>query len=168
MDSASEFLQMAATLLLIKSRALLPSEKEQEALEEDKRDIMERLAEYRAFKEAGEHLSELQKSELGVVYKLPEDIPPFEDYKPMFANATVQALSKAYIRALRRLEKRKPDSPPTVQIVSDSFSLRRQTQLIPHSATEIRPSTLFSRRLRPAKKFPSRFSRCLSCCTWAP
>ena len=42
----------------------------------------------------------------------------------------VQALSKAYIRALRRLEKRKPDSPPTVQIVSDSFSLRRQTQLI--------------------------------------
>ena len=130
MDSASEFLQMAATLLLIKSRALLPSEKEQEALEEDKRDIMERLAEYRPFKEAGEHLSELQKSELGVVYKLPEDIPPFEDYKPMFANATVQALSKAYIRALRRLEKRKPDSPPTVQIVSDSFSLRRQTQLI--------------------------------------
>lgn len=130
MDSASEFLQMAATLLLIKSRAIIPSEREQEALEEDKRSIVERLTEYRIFKEVGEHLAGLQASESGVFYKLPEDIPPFEDYKPIFVNANVQALSKAYMRALRRLEKKKSDAPPTVQIVSDSFSLRRQTQLI--------------------------------------
>ena len=52
MDSASEFLAMAATLMEIKSRALLPapSEPEEEGEESREQALIHQLTEYKAFK----------------------------------------------------------------------------------------------------------------------
>lgn len=55
---AGEFLVMAATLMYIKSRMLLPALLEDEEEEEDPRaELVERLVEYKRFKEAALHLS---------------------------------------------------------------------------------------------------------------
>src|SRR5699024_855425 len=62
LDIASEYLVMAATLLEMKSSMLLPNqtiEDPEEEWEEDPRDqLLEKLLEYRKYKEAAEHLKE--------------------------------------------------------------------------------------------------------------
>ena len=55
MDAASEFLQMAATLMEIKSRALLPKPPKDEE-EDPKEELLRRLEEYRQIKEASKAL----------------------------------------------------------------------------------------------------------------
>ena len=63
MDSASEFLQMAATLLEIKSRAMLPRppKPEEEGELSPEEELIRRLEEYRQFKEISGRLQELEK-----------------------------------------------------------------------------------------------------------
>src|SRR5699024_12192082 len=67
LDIASEYLVMAATLLEMKSSMLLPNqtiEDPEEEWEEDPRDqLLEKLLEYRKYKEAAEHLKERELEE---------------------------------------------------------------------------------------------------------
>src|SRR5580693_10465557 len=60
LDVAGEYLVMAATLLLIKSFALLPHPElaDTEEAEELKRDLVERLLEYQRYREAAARLGE--------------------------------------------------------------------------------------------------------------
>jgi segregation and condensation protein A len=63
LDVAGEFLVMAAQLIYIKSKMLLPPDEEalEEAKEEDPRDeLVRRLLEYKKFKEAASQLSEMK------------------------------------------------------------------------------------------------------------
>jgi len=57
---AGEFLVMAATLMYIKSRMLLPAplEEEEEEEEDPRAELVQRLVEYKRFKEAAVHLSQ--------------------------------------------------------------------------------------------------------------
>ena len=57
---AGEFLVMAATLMYIKSRMLLPAplEEEEEEGDDPRAELVERLVEYKRFKEAALHLSQ--------------------------------------------------------------------------------------------------------------
>ena len=59
---AGEFLVMAATLLHIKSRLLLPvpSDEEGEEGEDPRQELIRQLQEYQIYKEAGETLKELE------------------------------------------------------------------------------------------------------------
>ncbi len=62
LEVAGDFLVMAATLMQIKSRMLLPVEPSKEQEEEDPRaELVRRLLEYKMFKEAAERLSGLEK-----------------------------------------------------------------------------------------------------------
>lgn len=75
MEVASEFLVMAATLLHIKSRMLLPSRKEEQQEELDPREeLVMRLLEYRKFKEFSNILKQREKDWTKAFYKLPEVI----------------------------------------------------------------------------------------------
>lgn len=62
LNIAGEFLVMAATLMMIKSRLLLPVEERPEAEEEEEDprwDLVRQLVEYKKFKDAALHLEEL-------------------------------------------------------------------------------------------------------------
>ena len=64
LDIAGEFLVMAATLMMIKSRMLLPEEERptQEVEEEDPRlELIRQLLEYKKFKDAAAHLQDLER-----------------------------------------------------------------------------------------------------------
>ncbi len=75
LEVTSEFLVMAATLLHIKSRMLLPSKKEEQQEEEDPREeLVMRLLEYRKFKDVSNVLRQREKEWSTVYYKLPEII----------------------------------------------------------------------------------------------
>ncbi len=76
LDLISEFLLMAATLLDIKSRMLLPKQKDENGVEEDPRlELVERLLEYKKFKYISEELKEKQADAEKFLYKL-ETLPP--------------------------------------------------------------------------------------------
>jgi len=64
LDIAGEYLVMAATLILIKSRMLLPPSQQEDADEtadEMREALIQRLKEYEVFKEAGQYLDQLEK-----------------------------------------------------------------------------------------------------------
>lgn len=75
LEIASEFLVMAATLLHIKSRMLLPEKKEVREDEADPREeLVLRLLEYKKYKEFSETLRQREKEWSVLFYKLPEVI----------------------------------------------------------------------------------------------
>jgi segregation and condensation protein A len=63
LDVAGDFLVMAATLMQIKSRMLLPSEAApEEEVEDPRAELMRRLIEYKKFKDAASQLLDLEKT----------------------------------------------------------------------------------------------------------
>ena len=75
-EHASEFLVMAATLLRIKSRMLLPKNDREEEQEEDPRmELVERLLEYRRFKEVSSILFSLNDAQSPYVERAPMPLP---------------------------------------------------------------------------------------------
>jgi segregation and condensation protein A len=82
LDVAAEYLVMAATLALIKSRLLLPDESHDDDEETDPRaDLVNRLLEYQRFKEAAETLSRrrlLGRDVFSVIGPGPEKTPEGE------------------------------------------------------------------------------------------
>lgn len=112
MDEASDFLLMAATLLEIKSRALLPEEKDPEAEEEDpEQELIRRLEEYKKFRETAESMKEFEKAAREIMTKFPEEYPlPPQEYE--LTGLTLEGLTEAF----RRIWARKPekdDNPET-------------------------------------------------------
>lgn len=76
MEVTSAFLVMAATLLQIKSRMMLPKKKAEENEEEDPRqELVERLLEYRRFKEVSEVLGSMADLQEHFVGRAPLDLP---------------------------------------------------------------------------------------------
>ncbi len=74
MDEASEFITMAALLVEIKSRSLLPKPKTED--EEDPEQLLiDRLTQYKQFKESAEQMTAFEQSALRAFGKLPEEIP---------------------------------------------------------------------------------------------
>lgn len=73
LEIASEFLVMAATLLHIKSKMLLPDKKEKQEDEVDPREeLIQKLVEYKKYKEFSQVLKQREKEWEKVFYKLPE------------------------------------------------------------------------------------------------
>ncbi|WP_313990351.1 segregation/condensation protein A [uncultured Selenomonas sp.] len=71
-EFASEFLVMAATLLRIKSRMMLPVKEEDKEQDEDPRiELVERLLEYRRFKEISAVLSSMGDAQTPYVERVP-------------------------------------------------------------------------------------------------
>ena len=71
MDSASEFLQMAATLLEIKSRAMLPKPPKPEDPDElsPEEALIRQLEEYRQFKEVSARMHQLEEEARALLTK---------------------------------------------------------------------------------------------------
>ena len=139
LDVASEFLVMAATLLAIKSKMLLPKhdedlydEDQEIAFEEDPRDeLVERLIEYRKFKEAAQGLKSMEE-ERGLMYsKPPSDMSDFvKDIEPPKAELQVSLydMLAAFQKLLRR---KKLQRPLATKIARQEVSIEaRMTEIL--------------------------------------
>lgn len=108
LDVASEFIVMAATLIEIKSKMLLPKEKnpldEITADGEDPRAaLVEQLLQYKQYKDAASVLKEKEEENLGVYYKNAEIIDDIADDQ-IFLNITLNDLVQAFQDVLKRHE----------------------------------------------------------------
>ncbi|NLL82406.1 MAG: segregation/condensation protein A [Tissierellia bacterium] len=99
LEVTSEFLVMAATLIEIKSKMLLPKDKTVEdgvEIEVDPRDeLVQRLIEYKTYKEIAEKLKESEIIESRVFYKPREDLSIFDDPVEELGNLDLDKLLKA-------------------------------------------------------------------------
>lgn len=102
LDIASEFLVMAATLMQVKSRMLLPSQGEGEEEEEDPRaELVSRLLEYEKYKEAGHFLSARELNEQGIYYRS----SPIFDKEDFILDASVFDLIESFRQVIQELPK---------------------------------------------------------------
>ncbi len=111
LDIAGEFLVMAATLLLIKSKMLLPQEEvslDQEIPDEDPREeLVKRLLEYKKFKEVAMVLKEKEEEGSEIFRRflsLPEDSIELEDDSQGF-EASIFDLISAFTEVLKNIPK---------------------------------------------------------------
>lgn len=109
LEVSSEFLVLAATLLQIKSRLLLPVEDEEEEGEDPREELVRRLVEYKRFKEKAEFLRGRENLGYTRFYKAPEYIErpvvPFD-----YSTVSVENLLISYKVSYMKLERKLP--PP--------------------------------------------------------
>ncbi|WEG11434.1 segregation/condensation protein A [Pullulanibacillus sp. KACC 23026] len=119
LDVASEYLVMAATLIEMKSRMLLPKPEllfDEEMMEEDYEDdpreaLIRRLVEYRQYKEAAEVLKEKEEDQAFLFSKRAHDLSQFEVEKKSeapLAPTTVYDMLSALQHLLRKKHINRP------------------------------------------------------------
>ena len=126
LNVVSEFLVMAATLLDIKSRMLLPAEVNEEGEEEDPRaELVERLLEYKMYKYMAFELKDRELDAEKVFYKnptIPKEVARYEP--PVDLDKLLDGLTRATLqRIFESVRKRREDK---VDPIRSTFGTIRQ------------------------------------------
>lgn len=119
MEKASEFITMAATLIEIKSKSLLPRPDEFEEEQEDSEKLLlQHLKEYKLFKEASEELHNIE--EVNRMYKTPDK----DACEPRFVlkDMVLDKLLDAFVNIFSKVEvKQEIEEPKKIQ--KDRFTV---------------------------------------------
>jgi segregation and condensation protein A len=147
LNIAGEFLVMAATLMEIKSRMLLPAQEvegAQEEQEDPRAELVKRLLEYEKFKEIAESLRQKEINQREVFKRPKSEIEINKGSiadEPVYFEASIFDLINAFSQALK-------DIPKEVfyEVIKDEFTIEEKVHQILHLllATEsMRLSELF-------------------------
>ena len=125
MDDASAFIAMAATLLEIKSRSLLPKPKVEDE-EDPEAALIRQLEEYQRFKEIAQNMQGFEKAAALMYHKLPEEYPlppPTLELK----NLTMEGLLAAFARVMARIREEEDEEPAQTarRIIRDEYTVAR-------------------------------------------
>lgn len=133
LDKASEFLGMAAYLLEIKAKALLPKPEiqKEDADEDDGSELIRRLEEYELYKKEMDKLKELET--VGVRFRDP-DIT-VGDERTVLKDMTMEGLFAALKKLYEKAEKRSLDITPK-EIVRDPFTVEEKQEFIKETLSE--------------------------------
>ncbi len=134
MDKASEFITVAATLIEIKSKSVLPVEQEEVPDEDDDEALLlRRLEEYKLFKETGAKLKEIE--DINKLYRAPGK--ETEKVKVVMKDVVLDQLLDAFAKLLTREEIKKTvqDEQPK-KIVKDRFTVAEKIISIRNYAKE--------------------------------
>lgn len=131
LDIASEYLIMAAELIEIKSRALLPKSEfiEDEYEEDPKEELINRLIEYKKYKELTDSFKELESIRSEIYTKLPSNINEYVEGKALknTEDITIDDLFNAFNKFLDRKEFEKPLK---TTITTKEFSVKERINSI--------------------------------------
>jgi segregation and condensation protein A len=148
LNIVGEFLVMAATLMQIKSKMLLPAEElaAQEEQEDPRAELVKRLLEYEKFKQIAENLKQKEISQQEVFKRAKTEREPeakASDKEEVYFEASIFDLISAFSRALK-------DIPREVfyEVIKDQYTVEQKVHDILHLLlveTEIKLSELFSK-----------------------
>jgi segregation and condensation protein A len=127
LEIAGEFLVMAATLIHIKSRMLLPPDEEEkeETLEDPRAELIERLLEYQTFKDSAGQLRKREDIWKNIFRKNVPDKKHFEfEPEPVLFDANVYDL----ISAFKKLLEKAPEK--VVEITRESLTVADRINFI--------------------------------------
>lgn len=101
MDEASEFIQMAATLLLIKSRTLLPAPPQPQEEETPEEQLIRQLEEYARFKQITLEMQRFEQAASRLFTKLPDEFllpPPEIQLEGLTLSGLIEAFASVFAR----------------------------------------------------------------------
>ena len=144
MNVMSEFLLMAATLLDIKCKMLLPKEINEEGEEEDPRaELVQKLLEYKMYKYMSYELKDRQFGAEKNLYKeptIPEEVAKYQapvDYGELLGDMNLKKLHSIFRETLKRQEdKIDPVRSQFGQIEKDEINLDEKTNYITQYITQ--------------------------------
>jgi len=136
LNIAGEFLVMAATLIQIKSKMLLPQDPQQAAQEEEddpRLELARRLEEYQRFKEIALGLRQMEENRQQV-FKRPKvepQIPAADGDKEVYFEASIFDLISVFSKVLK-------DAPRELfyEVVKDEFTIEEKIHQILHLLLE--------------------------------
>lgn len=138
LNVTSDFLVMAATLLDIKSKMLLPPEVTEEGEEEDPRaELVEKLIEYKMYKYMSFELKDRQLDANRIMFKkqsLPAEIVDYKepiDYDKLLGDIDLSKLNHIFKSVMKRqVEKVDPVRSKFGKIEKDEVSLEAKTEYV--------------------------------------
>jgi segregation and condensation protein A len=147
LEIAGEFLVMAATLMYIKSRELLPVDQQvqvegEDDAEDPRWELIRQLVEYKKFKDAAAQLAALEARQENVFPRVPVK-PEFEAEGPPRSEASIFDLVNAVNSILQRFTAR----PEQRDIFEDKWSVSEKIELLIRMISEqprVRFSNLFA------------------------
>lgn len=126
-EKASEYLSIAATIIDIKARSLLPPPEDDYGDEDPgydfigdgyspERDLIQALEEYQTAKKLRE------RETIGYIFKEPDK--DFAAVQVQYTDMTLDGLMKAFTKMMLRLENKKRSAPPPREIPKDTFTVK--------------------------------------------
>lgn len=144
LDIASEYLVMAAELIEIKSKVLLPTQEEENEEEDPKEKLIQRLLEYEQYKESTTTLRKLEIVRQEVKTKEPSDLLEFKDNNTVINyGITLDNLLDAFSKFLVNSENIRPLN---TRITNKEYSVgKRCTEIrdIIHQKKKVKFQDLF-------------------------
>lgn len=127
LNIASEYLVMAAELMEIKSKILLPKIEEEE-VEDTKQQFIERLLAYKTYKEVTEQFKNLELERKELFTKAPSDLKGFKKEEVVLIDqASIDTLVSAFKNMILR---RELDKPIDTKITTKEYSLQLRNKEI--------------------------------------
>jgi len=147
LNIAGEFLVMAATLMQIKSKMLLPIEEpqgEQAGQEDPREELVKRLLEYEKFKEIAQTLREKETGQRDV-FKRPksQELDAPQENQEVYFEASLFDLISAFSQALENVPRE-----VFYEVIKEEFTVERKVHDILHMllvSSGLRLSELFSK-----------------------
>lgn len=147
LNIAGEFLVMAATLMQIKSKMLLPIEEStltEEEQDDPRTELVRRLLEYEKFKEIAQELRQREAKQFDIFKRprLPEKELPEETEPQVYFEASLFDLITAFSKAIENVPKQL-----FYEVIKDQFTVEEKVHQILHMllvSPYVRLSELFS------------------------
>ncbi|PLS16402.1 segregation/condensation protein A [Bacillus sp. M6-12] len=161
LDIASEYLVMAATLLAIKSKMLLPvyeddsiADNENDFDDDPRDELVEKLIEYRKYKEAAVEFKQMEEERSLMFSKPPSDLSQFsKEIEPSLQelNVTLYDMLGAFQKLLRRQQFKKP---AFTKITRQEISIeKRMEEIMVNLKKATRRTSFFDLFPRPEKEY---------------
>jgi segregation and condensation protein A len=148
LEKASDFIDIAATLIEIKSKSLLPRVEEEVVDEEDPEAVLLRqLKEYKLFKEASEKMKEIENVDR--FYKPADET--VNDYRYVLGELNIEGLLNAFASMLTRVKKEEEKIIPK-KIEKDRFTVAEKI-------ISIRQNILQKKKMRFSEFFEDDYTR---------
>lgn len=127
---ASEYLVMAATLINIKSKMLLPRQEEtvEQEAEDPREELVKKLLEYQKYKQVAMHLREKELTRLKYI---PRPKSSWSEYKEVYFEASIFDLISAFKNALKEVPRE-----VFFEVVRDEFTVEEKIHDILHLLLE--------------------------------
>ncbi len=128
LNIAGEFLVMAATLIHIKSKMLLPPEEtpQEEEQVDPREELVRRLLEYQKFKELADNLRKMEYERKRVFTRLPNSLD-IDERGEVYFEANVFDLISAFSKALKEVPKEL-----FYEVIKDEFTVSEKVHQILH------------------------------------
>lgn len=131
LDVASDFLVMAATLLEIKSKVLLPQKTaiDDQGLEEEdpRQELIEKLIEYKKYKNISLYFKDKEKNEEKVIYKDPEYFPEFAEINKKI-DIDLNLLCKSFKNILIQQDISKSENQKFHEVEIDEYTVQKKME----------------------------------------